>query len=137
MLNTIYEEFDLQEKIKGLQNKKVKIKRLIKVRGDDSESVLQESCGMIDSAFLSDTKMSARQRVFNTSAPNYYNNNNNNNNSKESANPSAFSIDGSLFPLSTNTMVASPKTLYAFPEALRPERIFLREDSINSKQSFC
>ncbi len=52
MLNTIYEEFDLQEKIKGLQNKKVKIKRLIKVRGDDSESVLQESCGMIDSAII-------------------------------------------------------------------------------------
>lgn len=30
MLNTIYEEFDFESKIKDLKNKKIKIKRIIK-----------------------------------------------------------------------------------------------------------
>jgi len=30
MLNTIYEEFDFESKIKDLKNKKIKIKRVIK-----------------------------------------------------------------------------------------------------------
>jgi len=30
MLNTIYEEFDFESKIKDLKNKKIKIKRIVK-----------------------------------------------------------------------------------------------------------
>lgn len=32
MLNTIYEEFDFEAKIKELKNKKIKIKRIIKTK---------------------------------------------------------------------------------------------------------
>ncbi len=32
MLNTIYEEFDFESKIKDLKNKKIKIKRILKTR---------------------------------------------------------------------------------------------------------
>ena len=32
MLNTIYEEFDFESKIKELKNKKIKIKRIIKTK---------------------------------------------------------------------------------------------------------
>lgn len=44
MLNTIYEEFDFESKIKELKNKKIKIKRVVKKDGTSlGESQLLQS----------------------------------------------------------------------------------------------
>lgn len=54
MLNTIYEEFDLQDRIKDLQNKKIKIKRVIR-NGDTSmreSSILSESSVLSESIYI-------------------------------------------------------------------------------------
>ena len=43
MLNTIYEEFDFESKIKDLKNKRIKIRRIAKIRDENLGSVINQS----------------------------------------------------------------------------------------------